>query len=45
MDCLRLVISHSTDDELDKLMSWTKQTDFTDEDFFRKLRCVTAIVC
>jgi GntR family transcriptional regulator, transcriptional repressor for pyruvate dehydrogenase complex len=37
IDCLRLIISHSTDDELDQFMSWAKQTDFTDEDFFLKV--------
>ena len=37
IDCLRLIILHSTDDELDQFMSWAKQTDFTDEDFFLKV--------
>lgn len=37
IDCLRLIISHSTDDELNQFMSWVKQTDFTDEDFFLKV--------
>jgi GntR family transcriptional regulator, transcriptional repressor for pyruvate dehydrogenase complex len=37
IDCLRLIISHSTDDELNQFMSWAKQTDFTDEDFFLKV--------
>lgn len=37
IDCLRLIISHSTDDELNQFICWAKQTDFTDEDFFLKV--------
>lgn len=37
IDCLRLIISHSTDGELDQFMSWAEQTDFNDEDFFLKV--------
>lgn len=37
IDCLRLIIFHSTDEEINQLVSWAQQTDFTDEDFFLKV--------
>ena len=37
IDCLRLIIYHSTDEELEQFMSWAEQTDFSDEDFFLKV--------
>lgn len=37
MDCLKLIVSYATDDELDHFVNWAKQTDFTDEDFFLKV--------
>jgi GntR family transcriptional regulator, transcriptional repressor for pyruvate dehydrogenase complex len=37
INCLRLMVSHSTDDELHQFMIWAKKTDFTDEDFFLKV--------
>ena len=37
IDCLRVIISSSTDEEINQLMSWAQQTDFTDEDFFLKV--------
>lgn len=37
MDCLKVIISSSTDEEINQLISWAQQSDFTDEDFFLKV--------
>lgn len=34
IDCLRVIIAHAIDDEIEQLIRWAEKNDFSDEDFF-----------